>query len=158
MDTTTQKNTLTNEEIDAFVGVKSNFYKKKWNKYSQSTFKGWNWAAFLIGALWIIYRKMYIEALLFLMFTFFIYMWSEVFIQSDIFTLFLDCFIFVLPGYCGNLVYYKKALRTLNKTSGLNESDLLKYLKDKGGVNLAGAIIFFLLMLASNALLIYFSF
>lgn len=55
---------LSEEEIQLFVGKKSEYYIKKW-KSSEDLKKraGWNWAAFLCVFFWLGYRKMYLNAL-----------------------------------------------------------------------------------------------
>jgi hypothetical protein len=52
---------LTEREISAFVGKNADYYIRHWphprDLYGRA--RGFNWAAFFLGGLWIPYRKMY---------------------------------------------------------------------------------------------------
>lgn len=46
--------------IRAFVGEKYAFYARHWGDMQRkNSLQSWNWAAFLLGVLWMAYRKMY---------------------------------------------------------------------------------------------------
>lgn len=58
-----------NNAEETFVGKKYPYYKKKWiNMAKSKSAKSWNWPAFFIFPLWAGYRKMYLEAFLYLIF------------------------------------------------------------------------------------------
>jgi hypothetical protein len=52
---------LTQDEIRAFVGKKADYYLDRWpapgEQYARA--RGFNWAAFMLSALWMPYRRMY---------------------------------------------------------------------------------------------------
>jgi hypothetical protein len=54
-------NSLSEQEIRAFVGPRAGYYLKKWQAslVGAETGTGFNWAAFLIAGLWLPYRKLY---------------------------------------------------------------------------------------------------
>ena len=47
------------EDFAAVVGVKSEYYLPRFRRISRNRTGGWNWAAFLFGPYWLLYRKMY---------------------------------------------------------------------------------------------------
>ncbi len=49
------------QDIDAFVGSKSHYYVPRFQHMARSGNHciSWNWAAFLFGPFWLLYRKMY---------------------------------------------------------------------------------------------------
>ena len=52
---------LDQERARAFVGDRYPYYARKWRQPSS-----WNWAAFFVGFLWFLYRKMYRYAFIYL--------------------------------------------------------------------------------------------
>ena len=56
----------TDNHLSTFVGEKYNsYYQKKW-QLKLGQLKGFNVAAFFLGVIWLIYRKMYLYAAIFL--------------------------------------------------------------------------------------------
>jgi len=48
------------EAIAAFVGKNYSYYQKKWAAAAaKKSPMSWNWAAFFLGIIWLVYRKMY---------------------------------------------------------------------------------------------------
>jgi len=54
-------------EIRTFIGTNSTYYINKWDSRPSPIFKGWNWVALFFPFEWILYRKMYTEALIFIL-------------------------------------------------------------------------------------------
>lgn len=50
--------------IEKLIGKNAAFYMNKWARPGKR--KGWNWAAFLLGPLWMGYRKMYKDLIMIL--------------------------------------------------------------------------------------------
>lgn len=51
------------EELDLFISKNQMFYLEKFNQITKTgDKKTWNWAAFLTGIYWMLYRKMYLQA------------------------------------------------------------------------------------------------
>ncbi|MGB4811426.1 MAG: DUF2628 domain-containing protein [Methylophilaceae bacterium] len=49
-------------ETETFVGKNYAYYEKKWANAAVSSIKGFNVAAFFLGIIWLVYRKMYLYA------------------------------------------------------------------------------------------------
>lgn len=51
---------VTENDLSAFVGQKSNYYLPRFRRMVKTgKCASWNWAAFIFGPLWLLYRKMY---------------------------------------------------------------------------------------------------
>ena len=48
------------QAYSALVGVNTRYYIPRFRQIRQSRSAGWNWAAFLLGPLWLFYRKQYL--------------------------------------------------------------------------------------------------
>jgi len=129
---------LTKDEAETFIGKNSFFYLHEWKTHSNSSFKGWNWAAAVFSIEWMSYRKMYLEAVLFFLAVAFVSIVIGLVSGHDG-TLVGQAFR-VLAGIFGNAIYRKKALRTLRKTIYMDEPSRLAYLQAKGGVSIAGLL------------------
>lgn len=46
--------------LGALVGVNTRYYIPRFRQIRQAGSAGWNWAAFLLGPLWLLYRKQYL--------------------------------------------------------------------------------------------------
>lgn len=162
MDDITNRDWLTKEEAEAFIGKNSDYYLDKWKAHSETSLKGWNWAAFFFGINWMNYRKMYIEALLYYIITaiaaaviYTMLVLLGIWIDSNITQTLLTV---IFTGVFGNKLHRNKALRVLRKSLSSSESERMSALEAKGGVSVAGAIIGVLLRIAisvSLAFLIY---
>lgn len=141
MDQVSNRDWLTKEEAEAFLGKNSSFYLDNWKSYSDSRLKGWNWAAMLVGLEWMAYRRMYLEAFLYFMLTSFISICAGLLLEGlgirfhgrligDAFRL--------LMGVLGNAIYRKKALRMLHKTGAMDDTQRIEFLMSKGGVSVVG--------------------
>lgn len=144
MDNIRNRQGLTKEEAEAFIGNNAYFYMEEWREHGGKTLKGWNWAAFFLGIEWMAYRKMYVEAVL----TFLAVSVTSIALNLLLGLLGLpwglgkalgDLFRLVL-GILGNLLYRNKALRSVRKTGALDEPSRLSYLKSKGGTSAIGVV------------------
>lgn len=143
MDTVLNRGWLTKEESEAFIGKNSSFYMDNWKSYSDSALKGWNWAAMFFSIEWMAYRKMYMEALLYFIITAFISVCTGVFLASlgiGFSGRLAGDALGLLMGMFANALYRKKALRILHKTDGMDDSQRIRFMKEKGGVSVAGCI------------------
>lgn len=48
------------QELSALVGVNTQYYIPRFRHIREGRSGGWNWAAFLLGPLWLFYRKQYL--------------------------------------------------------------------------------------------------
>lgn len=147
------RNWLMKEEVEAFAGKNSDYYLEKWKSHSESTVKGWNFAAMFFSVEWMAYRKMYIEAMICFAILIIItmllgltFMVSGINISGTLGMLVGDAFR-ILAGLLGNMLYRKKALRTLHKTGDMDDVQRIEFLKRKGGTGIGAVILLILLEL-----------
>lgn len=72
--TETQTKGVSEEELSWFIGRNADVYLQKWRRNSR-----WNWPAFLFDAYWLMYRKMYLYCVFYLIIWF---VWSNVIVAS----------------------------------------------------------------------------
>jgi len=170
----------TSEEIQnyiaLFVGEKFNsYYKKVWeNKYDKEWFLSFNIPAFFLNGLWFLYRKMYIEGIIFNVVSGFfggiIYM-SFYSYFSDIFAinvLYLFCLCScVITGFLGNYLYLRNVKINISKL--IKEKDgknITEYLEKRKCTNLkiviilvvTGILVYIALYFSIIYLILYFMF
>lgn len=91
------------EDILLRTFVNKDVYITKWNNNSY-----WNWPAFLFGPMWLGYRKMYVEMLLYLALIFFLFIIEIALDYPSLFSIiYLGAQIAL--GVYANKLYYKKA-------------------------------------------------
>jgi hypothetical protein len=126
------------ENFAAFVEKKSEYYLAKWDVFENSSEKvSWNWAAFFFSAYWMIYRKMYIPAIL-------------VFTGTRVFKYIIalgggksyrmtTLLVSVAIGLLGNWIYYVYASRKIGDvadTAGTDDPSVIgRTLRDIGGTS-----------------------
>lgn len=119
--------------LEAFVHHHP-YYTEKWSKRSFS----WNWGAALFGEIWMIYRKMYLYAALFILLD---VLYAVIFflIMGDTEVPLVDTVFFLLQrvvlGFFANVLYYLFAVRKLNRAYGKNPDVSLSQLRKMGGVS-----------------------
>lgn len=122
-------------DLAAFVGPdNTGYYMQKYNEMNMSNSKAsWNWAAFLIAGPWMLYRKMYKNALIF----FAIALVSNIvpFLGSMI-----SLALVVCSGIFGNHLYFMHAESQINASHGMDEYQKQAYLRSKGGTSVGAAI------------------
>jgi len=135
-------------EAAALLQKNAGYYLEKWDKYSHSIFKGWNWSAMFLCETWMLYRKMYLEGVLF-----FALRMSLSFVLGILIP-FLPAFLisnYLVPwafvGIFGNALYRRKVLRMIQKAQELNESERLEFLRNSGGTSIAATYIIPILLL-----------
>lgn len=144
MDSIENRNWLTEEETELFVGKNCAYYYDKWGNNTGRVYRGWNWAAMFFNIEWMIYRKMYIEALL----TFVAMLITGVCFKTlfAVFGIVVNAGVVVhifrlAMGFFGNALYEKKALRVLRKTIDMDDSGRACFLSEKGGVEISVLVI-----------------
>ncbi len=118
--------------LATFVGPdNTGYYMQKYSEMNMSNSKAsWNWAAFLIAAPWMLYRKMYNNALIF--FGCFLFM-----------SFLLPYFSIALPilsGIFGNHFYFKFAEKKLKNTSIIYDYKNNIFISKQGGTSLGAAL------------------
>jgi hypothetical protein len=127
----------------AIVGSKSQDYYL--NHFAQfhshgKTAASWHWSAFFLTFSWLLYRKMWLNAFLYLLLCFLILLMDAALHFG--FKLYLMC-IFILPSIYANALYYNHCKeRILSvKASSLDLKRQLNELSGKGGTSLIIALI-----------------
>jgi WD40 repeat protein len=148
---------LTEREVAAFVGPNAGFYVEKWQVRLEKpgTEAGFNWAAFFLAGVWLVYRKMYVGAALFFGMIVIESMF-EVWLGMPRAALYLGTLVVSLVfGACGNQWYLSRAQKAIARVRrlGLPHDDDLKKLAQLGGANSAGAWTVYLLIVALVLLL-----
>jgi hypothetical protein len=87
---------ITTDEISALVGPNSHYYLQNFSKFSQTGIEKfcptWNWSAFCFSFIWMLYRKMYVPAVI----TFVIFCLPGI-----------NIILHVVVGVVGNYLYYR---------------------------------------------------
>lgn len=138
--------TITKEEIVAFIGRKSNsYYLDKWaNLKLSNKYVSWNWWAFFLSSYWLLYRKMYLWGFITIVINF-VSIGGVVIGETIIPPLVLS----IILALFGNSIYYNHAKEKIYKVKkkNLSKENELKAIKKRGGINLAIPLIMFILTL-----------
>lgn len=134
------------EAMQIFVGKKYDLYVRKWARFAEKKLS-WNWPGFFLNITWLIYRKMYRPAALLFaammgagVIVGFLHI-SEGTIQA------LGIAVNVLVGLQGNYWYKLHAERKIKRIKEcIVPHQIRNEITRQGGTNLAGALIFFLLI------------
>ncbi len=101
-----QRSATMNREYDTFIGNNADKYLPKFKKFNingiDSFSVTWHWPAFFVPFYWMLYRKLYLWALL-------------VFVLSAI--PFVNFILMIVFGFTGNYIYYKHAKKKLLEIS-----------------------------------------
>lgn len=116
---------ITTEEIRAFVGPKAPFYLYQFSKFTASGTEKftptWNWSTCCFTFIWMLYRKMYIQALV----TFVIFCLPGI-----------NIIMHILAGCVGNYLYYRHVReRILEIRATQSPENIHPVLQELGGVH-----------------------
>jgi Tfp pilus assembly protein PilE len=147
---------------DAAIGEKnSDYYLEKFNKYDNDGIKAsWNWPAFFISFLWLLYRKMWLYAILYWSSPFFLgialaIVTIPISSESTTATLFslgqfvyLGIIFILLPMYANGL-YYLHTKKKINTTliENQDEQKALLRIASKGGTSGVPLVIILILVI-----------
>ncbi len=142
-------NVSENEAVATFVGERYNsYYQKKW-QLAPGQFTGFNVAAFFLGAVWLIYRKMYLYAAVFLAIIAVDIVVEMFYPLPETIGHAVNIAIAVTFGVLGNSWYKTYADKKVNHISAsFPQEQVPAELAKQGGTNLAAAIIATLVLLA----------
>ncbi|MDR0924996.1 MAG: DUF2628 domain-containing protein [Hungatella sp.] len=122
---TEEQKILDDWSIELFVGNNYEYYKNKWrDKPERQSFSSWNWPAFLFPVYWLAYRKMYLEAFLYVVISLF-----SVIIPGS------GLIIRILVGIFANSYYRKKGMKIIVQTSGMTAGEAEQYISRHGGTS-----------------------
>jgi hypothetical protein len=113
------------DEIRAFVGPKANYYLYQFSKFNvagkDKFCPTWNWSTCGFTFIWMLYRKMYLQALI----TFFIFCIPGI-----------NIIMHIIAGAVGNYLYYRHVkARIIEIRANQTSLDLYKILQEVGGVH-----------------------
>lgn len=129
------------ESLATFVGANWDLYARKWNAADATGSKhGWNWPAFLIGPIWIIYRKMYKNAAILVGFYFLLGILEAMGVPAGL-TGIMQLAVAITVAMFANHGYrqfVEERVAQIARTT--QESALKAELARQGGTNMGGAI------------------
>ncbi|MFZ5908377.1 MAG: DUF2628 domain-containing protein [Nitrospirota bacterium] len=117
--------TVTEDELAAFIGDKAPKYLVKFRKFSVNGIDRfsatWHWPAFFVGFWWLLYRKMYLWALVYFILLFVPY---------------ANIAAWIALAVSGNYLYYRHARGEITRIKAFQSSgDILQILSELGGTN-----------------------
>lgn len=116
---------------ETFVGDNYYYYKTKWeHKNPNRAFTSWNWAAFFFPFYWMVFRKMYLYAFLFLI----------VSIVGGIIPFSGIVFHCLLSSYA-NYLYFKRSNAVVQTASQYSNDEARMHLNKHGGTSVMGLIL-----------------
>ncbi|MCC7633384.1 GYF domain-containing protein [Stenotrophomonas rhizophila] len=140
----------------AFVGPRFPVYRRKWNldqNPNPDSVSTWNWAAFLFGALWMLYRRMYAVAALWLGAMLVISSIELLIGVSGSISAIISIAIAVAAGVVGNHLYLRHATRQIGAASAAHRGqgpDLQAELAARGGTSWLAVVVGVALFVAVN--------
>ena len=116
---------ITTDEIQAYVGANAHYYLRNFSKFTQSGTEKfcltWNWSTCGFTFIWMLYRKMYVQAL----FTFVVFCIPGINILLHIFV-----------GVVGNYLYYRHVKEKIIEIRTIQSpQSFYPVLQEEGGVN-----------------------
>jgi hypothetical protein len=144
----------TNLELSVFVDAKSEYYLNAWKPALTGTghVRQFNLSAFFLGALWLVYRKMYPEAMLLLganlAIGFITALICDVALRDPLLSQGVASVVGIaIGGYVAahaNGWYLSRALRVISRVrgSGLSPDDQIFAIARRGGTNPFAAVVF----------------
>jgi hypothetical protein len=149
-----------NALYEAFFQKQVAYYSEKLERFKNGEKYMFNVAAFFFGISWMLYRKMYIEAIA-LVGILFVEVLFEQLIFSVVASKVISFLISLATGFAfgslANFFYLQKAQRTveLAKATFITHEERLVYVKKNGGINTLALIIITLFIILLIACLIF---
>lgn len=130
VDHISNNESYTQDELSLFLEKNQSYYLEKFNLIEKTgDKKAWNWCSFLIGGYWMLYRKMYVQAIIYI-----------------IANLILGCIPFigwalslalcVGLGIFGNSIYLDHVKKTFSEIGFADSNMRSTLINKKGGTNL----------------------
>lgn len=145
---------ISEEELTTFIGGNNtNYYLKYIDKHkTNKRFLSWNWPCFFLSNYWLLYRKLYVPAVILI---------SLIFASSQLFRfktqIFLLLILHAILGLFANSMYLNNCERKIKKIrTDLSISNIQEYmskLHKKGGINWIVPLIF--LIICALGIMIY---
>ncbi len=131
------------------VGKNFEYYELNWSKYENEKFKtGWNWAAMILGPVWLAYRKMYSEAVILIIIANLLGLISSIFSLYSVSRIIL-ILISITLGIWGDYYYYLKVEKKVKKMVLLDSSsnEYIKKLKKLSSVDVISSSLILITLL-----------
>ena len=123
-------------ECETFVGRNHAYYETIWHHLGEDFFVTWNWAAFLLGALWLFYRKLYTPGV--------IVMLVSIFVQLQLGGTFwgtaLSLGLALVVGAIANFLYLQQFRRVSRLAENRSDQEVAALLSKSGGVSIYGLV------------------
>jgi endogenous inhibitor of DNA gyrase (YacG/DUF329 family) len=155
----TNEDTNKNSYMSAYVGKKYDIYYKEIfeRKPQNKIYISFNWVPIFLGPIWLIYRKMYIEAIISIATSSIMdFILSSLIGFSDRLGEISGRLLGIILALIGNSIYRLKVYRVIKRIENINNEDHILYLKKHGGTNIIAAIIVFVIFLVLALLPIIF--
>lgn len=140
----TDKAAIDDSSEAIFVGKNATYYLNEWTRVDRRTHKmSWNWAAFSLGPIWLVYRKMYRQTLFFVA-GFALLCWVASFVGlAGFVSESLSYSSSIAFGIFGNLLYKTHAERTIQRieSDAAPRSEIAARLRRKGGTSWLAALL-----------------
>lgn len=129
----------------AFVGDNFPVYRQRWKLDTGVGSAGgtWHWPAFLFGVVWIMYRKMYDTAAIWLGLTVIISLIERLLDVPASLSLLVTLVISVIMGVCGNGWYLEHCQREIARVcpaNGNSDTRMRRELAERGGTSIGSAL------------------
>lgn len=132
------------EVRERLVGTKQEFYLPHFEKMETlNSFTSWNWAAFIFGTAWMMYRRMYV---------FGVAMWIVNLIIGAVDAWPLTLVMWFAYGLLGNYLYMKDINNRTDKAMDMQPDERELYIQKNSGVSWVGVIVVFAASMVYNAL------
>lgn len=146
---------IPNQQIEKFVGKSFAFYQQKWqkSKADNNNPMSWNMAAFFLGLVWMVYRKMYKYA--FIVFGVIVVesIFEEMLGFSSAMTYAANIVFALIFGFYGNAIYQRHVNNKIAEiTTSYPPEKVELEIERQGGVNIAFAVgisLFFVLLVVA---------
>ena len=126
------------EYLALYVGDKFNtYYKRVWeNNYDKKLFLSFNLPALFVPFFWLLYRKMYVECIIFVL--------IDITLNSLSLS-FVNVLLLIAMGFLGNNLYLRNVKINLSKIS--TNDNILQYLKNRESVNKKAVVIIVIILI-----------
>ncbi|MDI1298014.1 DUF2628 domain-containing protein [Methylotenera sp.] len=127
------------DAVQTFVGKNYGYYQRKW-LLAHGSIKGFNVAAFFLGVVWMVYRKMYLYTAIVMALLIIDVLIETYFPLPEALGKAITWGIYATFGILGNMIYKSHVDKKLNEIStAFPPEQVSAELAKQGGVNLAGA-------------------
>ncbi len=123
-------NEITKSEMDLFILKNPEYYDMKFKQMDRTVNKRtWNWSAFLIPVSWLLYRKMYVQALI-------MFIVRGVLAFIPFINIILNCAIYIGFGMYANSMYREHINKQFIEIelSGVENREMM--IRKKGGTSI----------------------